>query len=122
MLFLIRVRAIFVGQPLVVGFFCILWLVDLGTSMVVPFSVSAGHIGPTQHCTNHYVKPVTAATLVATAVNDTLVLIAVSYVLITSMRTSQRSGVVEGFKAFFFAKDMPQMSKALLQGGQQYYL
>lgn len=121
LLFFIRVRAIFTGQRFVVGFFFVLWLANLGSAIAVPFLISDVHIGPTERCTGSSVNPWTAATLVITGINDTLVMMTVSYVLIDGMLLSP-PGLCNGVMSFFTGKDLPQVARALLQGGQLYYL
>lgn len=121
LLFFIRVRAIFIGSKWVIRFFALLWLANLGAVIAVPFALSSAHIGPTSFCMNTGVKSWTAVTLIITAINDTLVFAFVSYVLITTT-TSTPPGIKNAAKAFFMGKDLPEISRVLLQGGQQYYL
>jgi hypothetical protein len=57
---------------------------------------------------------------VLNAINDTLVFLAISYHII-SYTTIGDSWSARA-KSFFTADGLPRLSKALLQGGQLYYL
>lgn len=78
------------------------------------------HIGTTQRCINTAVRGYASAPIVLNAVNDTLIFLAISFKIMsfslvgTTWQARTRS-FVEG-------KGLPGLSKALLQGGQLYYL
>ncbi|TDL21970.1 hypothetical protein BD410DRAFT_789054 [Rickenella mellea] len=120
LLFFFRVRAIFEREKIVVGIFFLVWLATLGGSLTVPFAIFGGHIGPTLHCINTAVKPYSSVGIIVSTVSDTLVLLAISYRLITT--TSLEDSVKGRVQGFFGGKGLPRISKSLLQGGQQYYL
>ncbi|KAF8574945.1 hypothetical protein K439DRAFT_799707 [Ramaria rubella] len=116
LLFLFRIRAVFDGQRSVVCLFRILWLATLGGAITVPFALTGGHIANTNRCIPTSVKPFSSASIIASACNDTLVFIAISWRIIT--RTTVNGRV----RSFFGGRNLPELSLELLRGGQQYYL
>lgn len=86
--------------------------------MTAAFGLKAGHIGTTKNCIDVAVKGYSSAGLVAAAVNDTLVFIAISYKLVACSFADSWS---ERLKSFFRGQYMGQISRVLLQTGQIYY-
>jgi hypothetical protein len=116
LLFFLWVRAVFEKQGFVVTFFGGLRLATLGGCVTAPFALNGTHIGDTDRCIRTSVKPIIAAGLVTSTCNDTLVLIAISWHVV--MRNT-----VEGrVKSLFGGRELPYISRQLVQGGQQYYL
>ncbi|KAF8881793.1 hypothetical protein BD779DRAFT_997645 [Infundibulicybe gibba] len=118
-LFFFRVRALFERRLIVVVFFFISWLAVLGGTMIVPFSITGGHIGNTQYCINTSVKPVNSAAVAISSFNDALVLAAVSWRIIVSM--SLEESFRGRLRTLIGRGSLPTLSKAVLQSGQQYY-
>ncbi|KAH7915813.1 hypothetical protein BJ138DRAFT_1140948 [Hygrophoropsis aurantiaca] len=118
-LFLKRVQAIFLQQRMVFHAFILLWIASVGVSIVVPFGSHAGPLADTKHCINtgeaHYV----VAAIIMQLVFDSLVFLAISYKLASSRHNS---GEKIPWKKIFSGRALPRLSKAVLQGGQQYYL
>jgi hypothetical protein len=78
------------------------------------------HIGTTKRCLNTAARPFGIAPIMLNAVNDTLIFIAITYrILSYSVVGNSRSARA---RSFFEADGLPRLSKALLQGGQLYYL
>jgi hypothetical protein len=119
LLFLLRLRAIFLKSKLVVATFGALWLCVLGASITVPFSISAARIGPTNFCIDAAVKPFISAAPIANTVFGTLVFIAISWRLVTMNRgisgTSRRA-------TFFSGGGSSTIASILLRDGQVYYV
>jgi len=145
LLFLYRVRAVYSQSEIVRGFFNLLWVVMVGSSVLVPlslegevspypsaqgklrtqylgsiFSACLQHLGPTNRCIQTGIHTFGYTTTIINAVNDTLVFIAISYQIIayTTYGDNWRARA----RSFYTAGGLPRMSKALLQGGQLYYL
>ncbi|KAL5481016.1 hypothetical protein ACEPAI_9957 [Sanghuangporus weigelae] len=116
LLFVFRIRAVFHRHKYVVWLFFFLWLAVLGGCITVPFAINGAHIGPTSNCINVGVKPFSSVGIVISAVNDLLVLVAISIKL---AHNSNGGGRMENF---WSGGALPQLSKAVLQSGQQYYL
>ncbi|KAH7931070.1 hypothetical protein BV22DRAFT_1027828 [Leucogyrophana mollusca] len=118
-LFLKRVQAVFPHQKTVFYVFSFLWVANVGVSTVAPIGSHAGPLADTKHCINtgeaHYV----AAAVIMQLVFDSLVFLAVSY-KIASSRLSQEERT--SWRTLVSGKSLPRLSKAVLQGGQQYYL
>ena len=119
LLFLFRTRAVFHHSVRVQAFFGFLWLATFGCAMTAAFGLKAGHIGTTRNCIDVEVKSYTSSGLVAAAVNDTMVFVAISYRLVSISFTESLS---DRFQSFFRGKHMGHISRVLLQTGQLYYL
>jgi len=119
LLLFLRLRAVFVGDRMVNMFYAILWLTTVGGGIAVPLAIKGGHIGPTNYCINTAVKQYSSVGFITPTVYDTFVVIAISWRLITATAVD---GSFRGrLKCFFGGQGLPALSKALLQGGQQYY-
>ncbi|KAI0077951.1 hypothetical protein K474DRAFT_1570555, partial [Panus rudis PR-1116 ss-1] len=119
LLFFFRVRAVFNNSKPLIALFAFLWLSTLAGGLTAPFGVDGIHIGTTRNCVNSNVKEYSSAGMVAVAVNDTVVFIAISIRLLTHSLASTWS---ERVTTFLSGRRMGSMSKALLQTGQLYYL
>lgn len=120
LLFLFRIRAVFHDLKVVVWSFAFLWLAVLAGCILVPFAIRGEHIGPTLNCINSGVKPFSSAGIIISTVNDTLVLVAISLRILYNASGKRRSGI--RLKSLFDGGALPQISKSVLQSGQQYYL
>ncbi|KAL5530968.1 hypothetical protein ACEPAG_3844 [Sanghuangporus baumii] len=120
LLFLFRIRAVFNDQKIVVWTFVFLWISVLAGCITVPFAINGKHIGPTSNCINSDVKPFSSVGIIISAVNDTLVLLAISLRLVYNASGTNRSSV--RLKSIWHGSTLPQISKSILQSGQQYYL
>lgn len=120
LLFFLRLRAVFLNNRIVVGIFAFLWLSTVAGSITVPLAVRGGHIGNTNRCINVEVKAFSSAAPVTNTVNSTLVFIAVSLRLLSanSLRDQNQSRM----RSFVKAESGSRISRALLQGGQLYYV
>jgi len=120
LLFFFRVRAVFNKNPWIVALFVGLWLSVLAGCSTLVVGVNAVHIGPTKFCTTSEVKPFAAAASIIPLINDTLVF------LVMTWRLSRNSYACRTFehdvRALVFGDYLPMFSKAMLQGGQAYYL
>lgn len=115
-----RVSALYAHQKIVVAAFTFLWIATLAGCITAPFSLKAIHIGTTQRCIDSEVKGYGSAGIVISAVNDTLIFLAITYKLvfyhIASESWSARA------TSFWKGEGMGQTSKLLLKTGQLYYL
>lgn len=100
--------------------FFILWLTVIGASVTVPAGIKGAHIGPTRQCINTSVPDSVQAAVIVPMVNDSAVFIAISY-RILSYSTIEES-FSKRMRTFFGGGAIPRLSRALLQGGQIYYL
>jgi hypothetical protein len=66
------------------------------------------------------VAPYGSAPIVLNAVNDTIIFIAISVRLVSFTSTSD--SFVARIKSFWLGDSLPDLSRALLRGGQLYYL
>ena len=99
--------------------FTVLWVATAATTITAPLSVHAAHIGPTHYCIFDRVKSYGSSGIIAGAVYDTLVLLATSAKLLVDSPWISAS---DRFKVLFSSEGMGYVSKAVMHGGQQYYL
>ncbi len=118
-LFLRRVQAVYAGNRWVSIFFFVLWLVDGGLEVVVPLGVRATHIPGTQYCIDSEPEHYVIAGGFIPVVFDTFVFLAISYKIGTTHSTRD---VKVSWSTLVSGKALPRLSRAVLQGGQQYYL
>ncbi|KAJ6529024.1 hypothetical protein DFH09DRAFT_1371092 [Mycena vulgaris] len=121
-LFLFRVRAVYGGDRLVTATFGLLWLIVVGTSMMIPFSGSAIGLGDPYECVIVNVGTYTGAAGITLTVYDTLVFFAISYRLVSNFRHSEELTRGEQARAFFSGANLPAFSKAVFTDGQMYYM
>ena len=121
LLFLFRVRAVYLGNKYVVGAFAIMWLGVLGVSITATQHVKAIRIGPTNYClsVNHRTPAISAAAIIP-LINDVLSFCAVTWRLAQNAQVDPTFRT--GFKVMIFGHYLPVFSKALLQDGQIYFL
>ncbi|THH31273.1 hypothetical protein EUX98_g2912 [Antrodiella citrinella] len=118
LLFFFRIRAVFGRSNAVITFFGFLWLATFA-AISAPFGVDGTHIGTTMFCVNSDVQAFSSAGIVVVAVHDTMVFLAITTRLVMYCLADTWFA---RFKAFFSGKGMGNVSKALLQTGQMYYL
>jgi hypothetical protein len=118
LLFLLRLRAVFLKNRVIVTIFGVLWLCVLGGAITVPFSVTAAKIGPTNYCIDAEVKPFSSAGPIANTVFSTLVFIAISWRLVTM--NLALNGTPRGI-SFITGQGSSTLSTILLRDGQLYY-
>ena len=118
-LFLIRAHAVFYESKGAKITLSILWALGSLGALTAPFSFKEGHIGKTQICTMLEVDRIGVAGAVAVGVFDTAIFVASYYkVVILTLGDNLRErvrGVIEG-------AEIGQVSKAIMQTGQLYYL
>ncbi|KZP29717.1 hypothetical protein FIBSPDRAFT_946596 [Athelia psychrophila] len=120
LLFFIRVRAVYGKSLNATALFGFLYFAVFGSSMVVPFSLHAEHIGPTQMCTQVNVRNWLTAVMITNAVNGTLVFLAISYRI--SSQSMGGDGWHSKWRCFFRGDGAPRVVKDLLYNGQLCYL
>ncbi len=120
-LFLRRVHAVYADKRYVRWFFSFLWVAASGALITLSPGTSGKHIPDTNYCTVYAVKRWAPLNDFMPAIFDTLVFIAVSYRL--AFQTHQELGAKTNWTAAWFStKGLPTISRAMLQGGQQYFL
>ncbi|KAG2097392.1 hypothetical protein BD769DRAFT_1700952 [Suillus cothurnatus] len=120
MLFLLRVLAVWQGNKIISGVFISLWAAVSISSITVPLGTKGAHIGPTQQCINTQVAGYIDSVMITGLINDSAIVAAISYRIM-------RNCVIEGsfevrVRTFLGHGSIPQLSRALLRGGQHYYL
>lgn len=115
-----RVHAVYLEERLVRHAFTVLWIAAVGASTVVlPGPLHDYYqIANTQHCINVKIKSYVSAGFIVPVVFDVLVFFAISYKILMFHRTTKPTI----WKAFCFVEALPRISRAVLQGGQQYYM
>ena len=116
----LRVRAVYNHSIVVKTAFGVAWLGVLGGALTAPFSLQGVHIGTTRRCINSSVKAYGAAGLLAAAINDTLIFLAITFRLLTAHLTSDC--LRDRFRSFVRGEGLHRMPRLLLQTGQLYYM
>ncbi|KAI6099952.1 hypothetical protein EDD16DRAFT_493866 [Pisolithus croceorrhizus] len=116
-LFLKRVHAVYFANKVVQHTFSFLWLVSVGTSCAA--FAGADHnsleIADTKHCVRHQGWYALSIAFINPVLFDTLVYFAITYKILVTHTGG-------GWKALCSSSALPHLSRAVLQGGQQYYL
>ncbi|KJA13277.1 hypothetical protein HYPSUDRAFT_174115 [Hypholoma sublateritium FD-334 SS-4] len=120
-LFLLRLRAVYNRDRVIVTIFSILWLGLLASSFFVPLGIQAAHIGPTKYCTIISVKKSAILGHLTPLIYDTLVFVAISWRL-CRIACARPSGPQERLKVVLFGRYLPAFTKSILLDGQIYYL
>ncbi|KAF8904736.1 hypothetical protein CPB84DRAFT_1895902 [Gymnopilus junonius] len=118
-LFFQRVRAVYNEQKLVHYLFAILLLTNIAISLLVPIGSHLGPLADTGYCINTGLKRYVAAAPFMRLVYDSFVFLAISIKVATMQGVS---GEVITWRALASRKSSSRLIRALLQGGQQYYL
>ncbi|KAG9314407.1 hypothetical protein JVU11DRAFT_5204 [Chiua virens] len=124
-LFLRRVHAVFYQERLVRHVFTVLWVGGVGASLVMFPGLLHDYyqIADTKHCTNYKIQSYVSAAFIAPSMFDMLVYLAISYKILTSHPTTKsKSRSWTFFCRKYRNKALPRFSRAVLQGGQQYYM
>lgn len=119
-LFLKRVHAVFFQERFVRLTFTALWVAGIGAStLVLPGPLHDYYqIANTKHCINTRIKSYVSAAFIVPVLFDALVFFAISYKILMFHRTTKPLN----WKTLCCADALPHLSRAILQGGQQYYM
>lgn len=97
-----------------------MWLCVLGGCIGSVVGVGGYNIGPTKHCLSGTLKPFVSVAGLIPFVNDSLILIAISFRLMQiTMPEMEIKDFIEGI---IFGRNLPAFTRALLRDGQAYYL
>ncbi|KAF5349955.1 hypothetical protein D9756_009247 [Leucocoprinus leucothites] len=118
-LFLRRLHAVYSQQRIIRWLFSFLWFGITGMTVCVIIGTDADHIDGTGYCIMYQIHSYTAVGEFLPAVFDTLVFFTISYKLISDQALP---GIKRTNWTSFFTADLPLVSRALLKGGQQYYM
>ncbi|KAF9449864.1 hypothetical protein P691DRAFT_798801 [Macrolepiota fuliginosa MF-IS2] len=118
-LFLRRVQAVYANDRWIRRFFFTLWLVVGGMMISVPIEVRAAHIPGTKYCIDLETKRHVITCILFHVIFDTLILLAISLEVGRSYSTQDAR---VSWSTLVSGKALPRLSRAVLQGGQQYYL
>ncbi len=120
-LFLRRVQAVYHDNRFVQHAFTLMWAVTSGTVVMLIPGTHAKHIPGTSYCIVYEAQRYVPIANFMPAVFDTLVFFAVSYRM--AFQNNQEVGSEPGWaRSWFSTKNLPVVTRAFLQGGQQYYL
>lgn len=119
LLFFFRIRAVFHGQRFLIGFFGLMWLSIVATSLIAPFALKTMPIGDTGYCVNNRLHSEGISAYIIQAVYDTLVFVAITAKL---LRVSRQDDSTPWWKLLVKGEGMGMVSRIMLQTGQIYYL
>ncbi|KAF7978607.1 hypothetical protein HWV62_45342 [Athelia sp. TMB] len=119
LLFLLRVRAVYLKSTRITTVFGVLWLATVGITVLTSLNLRAAHLHGARICTDEDPAKYTKMPVYATFVNDTIVFLAITYRLTADAAVgndwrSRLLSVVRG-------KGLRRLSRSLLQSGQLYY-
>ncbi|EKM77798.1 hypothetical protein AGABI1DRAFT_130070 [Agaricus bisporus var. burnettii JB137-S8] len=118
-IFLQRLWAVYALHRLVKIVFFVLWLGANGLMTTSIYGARFGHIPGTGYCTYLEVHPYVSAAGFMLASFDTAVFVAISYKISIS-HGGGRIGI--NWDTIVSGRALPRLSRAVLQGGQQYFL
>ncbi|KAF9449859.1 hypothetical protein P691DRAFT_811547 [Macrolepiota fuliginosa MF-IS2] len=118
-LFLRRVQAVYANNCWVRRFFFVLWLIEGGLVTTVPIGVRAAHIPGTKYCIDSQPGHYVIAGGILPLVFDTFVFLAIS---LKVGRSHSIQDARVSWNTLVSGRALPRLSRAILQGGQQYYL
>ncbi|KAF9044940.1 hypothetical protein BJ165DRAFT_1404214 [Panaeolus papilionaceus] len=118
-LFFLRLRAVFDRNRIVVAIFGFIWIALFGSTFTVPIGLIGGNIGPTKYCMTVEIREYIITSTVISLVHDTLVLLAISWRLMTFTHTDP--DIRRGVKTMVFGDYLPAFSRSLLHDGQKFY-
>ncbi|KAJ6497385.1 hypothetical protein C8R45DRAFT_898657 [Mycena sanguinolenta] len=119
LLFFLRVRAVYGGQRLPTLVFGFLWICVVAAAVTVPISTKAVSVGSL--CLITKVPSYSGAASTVLMVNDTSVVLAISYRLLAN--THRDRSVGDRLRTFFSgAPHLHTFSKAVFRDGQKYYM
>ncbi|KAI6132886.1 hypothetical protein EV401DRAFT_2205049 [Pisolithus croceorrhizus] len=119
-LFLKRIHAVYYGGKIIRHIFSFLWIVGVGTSCAVFSSTLHDYreIANTKHCVRQEGWTALSIAFMDPVLFDTLVYFAIVYKILSAHRKGQK----KDRRIFCCGSGLPHFSRAVFQGGQQYYL
>jgi len=120
MLFFLRATAVWHPNKIAYAVFFLLWLAVVGVDITVPLGIRGGHIGTTSYCIDTLVPPNTEAVAIVALVNDTVIFFAINYRILA--QTTVADSLLAHIRNFFGGRQLSRLSRALVQGGQHFYL
>jgi hypothetical protein len=119
LLFLFRIRAIYLNKTIIVAVFCVLWLAVPAANVTLVLGTGVSRLENSPYCKVDRIETWVAASLGSLMIFDTLVFIAVTWKLMNMSHFTYRDGASYLQKAL--GTYLPTFSKALLRDGQRYY-
>ncbi|KAI6040721.1 hypothetical protein EDC04DRAFT_1411564 [Pisolithus marmoratus] len=119
-LFLKRIHAIYYGSKIIQYVFSFLWVVGVGTSCALFSSTLRDYseIANTKHCVRVEGWSALSIAFIGPVLFDTLVYFAIMYKILSTHRKGQKNH----WRTLCCGNGLPHLSRAVFQGGQQYYL
>lgn len=119
-LFLKRIHAVYHGSKIVRHIFSLLWVIGVGTSCAVFSSTLHDYreIANTKHCVRQSGWSALSIAFMDPVLFDTFVYFAIVYKVLSTHRMGQK----KDWRIFCCGNGLPHFSRAVFQGGQQYYL
>lgn len=120
-LFLRRVQAVYHDNRMVQYAFILVWAVTSGIIVMLFPGIDAMHIPGTGYCIVYKAQHYVPITNFMPAVFDSLVFFAISY-KIAFQQNQELGSELSWTRSWFSTGSLPIVTRAFLQGGQQYYL
>ncbi|TFK36469.1 hypothetical protein BDQ12DRAFT_686937 [Crucibulum laeve] len=119
-LFLRRVQAVYRDSKIVLYIFIFLYVANIGTSLLAPIGSHSGPLANTGYCVNTGIERYVSAGVFVSLAYDSLVFLAISYRM--AVGHAKRSEKKLTWRTVLTGSALPHISRAVFQGGQQYYL
>lgn len=119
-LFLQRVQAVYAQQKWVRWTFFVLWVIFSASDILIPIGIHPTTIPGTHYYLSGGTPSYDASTVFTLLFFDTSVLIAISYKVASGYNSMPNERVP--WYTLISGRALPRLSRAILRGGQQYYL
>ncbi|KAF7373768.1 hypothetical protein MSAN_00588500 [Mycena sanguinolenta] len=120
MLFFLRVTAVWYPSKIAFAVFSILWIAVLGAGITALPRIRGAHIGPTMQCITTTIPADIEVSVIMPLINDTAIFLAITYRILA--HTIVADSVLAHLRIFFGGTGLSTLSRALLRGGQHFYL
>ncbi|RDB22998.1 hypothetical protein Hypma_009713 [Hypsizygus marmoreus] len=124
LLFFLRLRAVYHGNKPIIVLGFLLWLGAIGSALtsLIGSGGSAIEMQPSHYCALSPVTVFVNALPVTSAAFDTFVFLAISWRLLQSHNIESQRSKAGLLKHVLLGRDIPAVSRALLQDGHVYYM
>ncbi|KXN81773.1 hypothetical protein AN958_03699 [Leucoagaricus sp. SymC.cos] len=119
-LFLRRAHAVYNDTRCAQWCFSVLWFLCVAYEFVVPFGVEPAYIPGTRYYHDTILRPWIGGIGLLLLLYDTVIFLSISYRLATSHTISPHERIT--WNTLISGRALPHLSRAVLQGGQQFYL
>jgi len=118
-LFLARACAVYYHKKPIYIAFILLWIADVGVLSLFFTGLDIIPVANTKHCINVSKDKYIVVPQLVSLLFDTMVYIFITMKLLSTRRPSEKKVT---WRTTFLGESLPRLSRAIMQGGQLYYL